>query len=124
MSSNPQRVLLDSNVWRYVLDRGLEDELARLAATRAARIQVAPITVYEALGASDQALRKRLCRVMARGCWDRLMPEVYYECLEVRRAIEKHQPTWLSPWCLPNTPSGPLSGPHGRFNARTRMWAG
>lgn len=54
-------VLLDSNVWRYVVDQNSEDEIERVATENGIEIVVAPELVFEAQALRDEATRKK--------CW-------------------------------------------------------
>lgn len=47
------KVLLDSNIWRYVLDAGAQGALLRAANNNSVTVQVAPAVVYEALRLRD-----------------------------------------------------------------------
>jgi hypothetical protein len=91
-----ERVLLDTNVWRYVADAGALDRLRQAAFARNIRIQVAPSTVYEALRTGDAALRARLLLVMTHRAWARLMPEVRDEAHEFLTEVRRLRPEWIT----------------------------
>src|SRR5436309_617381 len=89
------RVLLDSNIWRYLVDA---DAIARLQAiTRRTniRILVAPAVLYEALRLRDEELRRRLVTAMTLPAWRRLMPEAYSESNEFKDEVRRLRPQWL-----------------------------
>jgi len=90
------RVLLDTNVWRYVADAGALDRLRQAAFARNVRIQVAPSVVYEALRTPDAALRARLLLVMTHRAWARLMPEVRDEAHEFLTEVRRLRPEWIT----------------------------
>lgn len=90
-----RRVLLDSNIWRYVVDAGAEDDLLRLAGGRACEIQIAPAVVFEALRLEDIAIRDALVELMTNRRFTRLMPEAYSESEELLNEIRRHRPEWL-----------------------------
>lgn len=89
------RVLLDTNVWRYLSDCNAIDELARAAKSSDTKILVAPSTIYEALRTRDENLRQRLTKAMTDPRWKRLMPEAYSETRELLREIHRVRPYWL-----------------------------
>jgi hypothetical protein len=88
-------ILLDSNVWRYVLDANASVKLQLAAAKSRHRIAIAPAVLYEALRMKAPALRARLSEVMTRPAWQRLMPEAYSESLELKDEIGRLHPEWL-----------------------------
>src|SRR5438128_1849474 len=82
-SRRMSRVLLDSNVWRYVVDAGAQGRLLRAAGNWSHSIQIAPAVVYEALRLRDVPLRNRLVALMTNRRFERLMPEAYSEAMEI-----------------------------------------
>jgi len=92
-----KRILLDTNVWRYLSDADAYTQL--LVASHKADIQVtvAPAAVYETLAMANHAVRDRVVALMARPRWQRLMPEAYSECEEIRAEITRLHPQWLRP---------------------------
>ena len=89
------RLLLDTNVWRYIADEGAGQEIARVAERAAVKVCIAPAVVYEALRTSDPSLRAVLVGLMTYGAWHRLMPEAYDEAAELLGEIERLRPAWL-----------------------------
>ena len=89
------RVLLDTNVWRYIIDGNSTSDLFRLARAARLRILIAPSVLYEALRTNDPELRRRLVSLMTLAKWKRLMPEAYSECQELLGGIRRHRPCWL-----------------------------
>lgn len=96
-SGGTSRVLLDSNVWRYVLDAGAQGALMRAASNRSVKVQVAPAVVYEALRLRDFPLRDRLIALMTNQRFERLMPEAYSESMEILSEVRRLRPDWLRP---------------------------
>ena len=89
------RVLLDSNVWRYIADADAAGRLQALARKRGHRIAIAPPVIYEALRMQDATLRRHLCEVMTRPAWDRLMPDAYSEAVEFKQEVRRLRPAWV-----------------------------
>lgn len=106
--NTPMRFLLDSNIWRYVLDAGAQGALLRVANSSSINIQVAPAVVYEALRLRDVPLRDRLISLMTNHRFERLMPEAYSESMEILAEVRRLRPEWLRP------------SPDQRFFARSR----
>lgn len=88
------KILLDTNVWRYLIDSGQHDRLHQIARRSCAQIAVAPIILLETLRLSDPVLRKEIVVLQARDCWKRLMPAPYLECNDLRQEILKYYPRW------------------------------
>ncbi|RWI72240.1 hypothetical protein [Mesorhizobium sp.] len=89
------RTLLDSNIWRYVVDAGAQGDLLRAARAGQSTIQVAPAVVYEALRLRDVPTRNRLISLMTDRRFKRLMPEAYSEAMEILQEIRRLRPDWL-----------------------------
>jgi hypothetical protein len=94
-SAEGHRVLIDTNVWRYVIDAQSGGALLRAARTGAHDVQIAPAVVYETLRLRDARLRGALIRLMTNTGFKRLMTEAYSESMEVLREIERARPHWL-----------------------------
>lgn len=93
--SDRPRALLDTNVWRYVVDIGAAGELLQNADNGAFDIQISPAVVYETLRLKDTSLRDSLIRLMTNSRFKRLMPEAYSESMEILHEIECAHPAWL-----------------------------
>jgi hypothetical protein len=88
-------VLLDSNVWRYIVDA---DAIGRVrAAARASNslVLVAPMVLYEAAAIGDHTVRRRIVEAVTRATWTRLMSDIYLQSVDVVEAIRRHRPEWL-----------------------------
>lgn len=90
-----QRVLLDTNVWRYLVDHDGIEELHRRAGRHGVEVQVAPAVFYEMLRFEDTGLRAKLVKAATRKRWSRLMTEVYLATNDLAAVIEKHRPSWI-----------------------------
>jgi len=89
--------LLDTNVWRYLVDAEQVDRLMAAVKQRRARVVVAPAVVYELLRTRDAVLRRRLIRAVTLGTWDRLMTEAFEESQAIVAVIRRRRPGWLKP---------------------------
>jgi hypothetical protein len=89
------KILLDTNVWRYLIDSGQHDRLHQIARRSRVQIAIAPLILIETLRLSDPVLRKKIVALQARDCWKRLMPEAYLECDDLRQEILKYHPEWV-----------------------------
>ena len=82
-----KRALLDTNIWRYVVDNDSQGALLRLARDGSYNVQVAPGVLYETLRLKDNLLRATLVRLMTNSRFHRLMPEAFSESMEILREI-------------------------------------
>ncbi|HEX5054195.1 MAG TPA: hypothetical protein VFZ65_20620 [Planctomycetota bacterium] len=87
--------MLDSNVWRYLVDYSSVSEVARWSRRSGVTIQVAPSVVYEALRSRDHGLRRQLLAFMTDSAWERVMPEAFEECQEILGEVRRLRPEWL-----------------------------
>lgn len=96
MKARPHhRVLLDTNIWRYIADEAAFSDLLKVARDNQVHIQVAPSVLYEALASGDRDLRRRLVFVLTDPHWKRLMPEAYTESQELLDEIRRLRPNWI-----------------------------
>lgn len=95
MGLSPLRVLLDSNVWRYLADADALNILYRISKKRSIDVLSAPSVVYEALRTKDPMLRDKLCHATARTGWTKLMPEAFEEAEEFIREVRRIRPSWI-----------------------------
>lgn len=91
------KVLLDSNVWRYVADQNAGEELEQYALESDVQLVVVPALVFEARELKDDPVRKSILRLLAHPAWTRLMPEAFLEAQEIKTAIRRFRPEWLIP---------------------------
>lgn len=91
------RILLDTNVWRYLVDSGLHNYLFKTIHRSPIKIVVAPTIVIETLRMGDSALRKSIVEAQTRQCWTRIMPDAYLECEELKQEIFRCRPHWSLP---------------------------
>lgn len=89
------RILIDTNIWRYVLDAGASGALLRAAEDSNHQLQIAPSALYETLRMSNIAVRDRLVHLITDRHITRLMPEAYSESEEIFGQISEHRATWM-----------------------------
>lgn len=94
-SSSRRRILLDTNIWRYIVDNNSQGRLLKLARDGLFDVQIAPCVIYETLRLKDVHLRASLIHLMTNPIFHRLMPEAYSESMEILRTIERVKPDWL-----------------------------
>ena len=88
------RILLDTNIWRYIIDAGLENKLFPISSRSNIKIIIAPAIVVETLRMSDVSTRRKIIEFQTRDCWDRLMPDAFLECEDVKREMLRFHPEW------------------------------
>jgi hypothetical protein len=89
------RILLDTNVWRELVDRNDVERLRRAARDNQFSILIAPGVVYEMLRTPDRDVRRRQVRAVTLQAWTRLMTEVFMECQDLRDLLATRRPQWL-----------------------------
>ena len=87
--------LLDTNVWRYVVDQRAQVALRSAARASGSDFLVTPAVVFETLRMGDAGLRDTFVRLMTDPRFVRLMPEAYTESWEILEEIERVRPEWL-----------------------------
>jgi hypothetical protein len=88
------RILLDTNIWRYVIDHDALGVIQQAARKSRHEIVIAPAVVYEALNTGNPVLRSTLISAMTLPCWKRLMPEAFSESEEIKAEIMRLRPEW------------------------------
>lgn len=91
------RVLLDTNVWRYLVDTGRHDSLYKVAKQSNVTVVVCPSIIIETLRLSNSALRKKIIEIQTRECWHRLMPDAYLECEDLKGELIRTHLEWRLP---------------------------
>lgn len=89
------KVLLDTNVWRYLIDSKNQDLLYNVTRKSNVKICIAPIVVVETLRLSDSSLRRRIVEAQTRDCWHRLMPDAFLQCEDVKSEMIRLHPEWI-----------------------------
>ena len=89
------RILLDTNVWNYIVEADGVEPLRRTAKAEDTAVIACPAVVFECLRVSDPSLRKRRAKALAREDWTRVMPEAFSEAEDLRGEIERLRPEWL-----------------------------
>ena len=90
-----QKILLDTNIWRYLIDSNASGKLFRSLRNSSNKIQVSPACLYETLRMNDAKLRKKIINLMTNQRFERLMPEAHSECLELIQEIRRLRPNML-----------------------------
>src|ERR1041385_6385602 len=91
------KVMLDSNVWRYVANQNAGAALEQCALKNDVHVVVVPALVFEARELKDDPVRKAILKLLANPTWTRLMPEAFLEAQEIKTAIRYFRPEWLIP---------------------------
>ncbi len=91
------KVLLDSNLWRYVANQNAGAALEQCALKSHVQLVVVPALVFEARELKDDPVRKAILKLLAQPAWTRLMPEAFLEAQEIKTAIRRFRPEWLVP---------------------------
>ena len=94
-SPAPPRVLLDTNVWNYLVDHGGIEPMRKAVKVRGICLIACPAVVYECLRTSDRDRRRRLARALTRDTWSRVMPEAFSEAEDFRIEVSRVRPGWL-----------------------------
>lgn len=89
------RILLDTNIWRYIVAHDALGSIQRAVRKSRHEIVIASAVVYEALHTSNSALRRSLIYAMTLPCWKRLMPEAFSEAEEIKAEVVRLRPEWL-----------------------------
>ena len=89
------RILLDTNVWRYLEDFGWVNQFQTLVRRSHVDVLVPPAVVYEQLRLPDPVGRRRAVEATTRLTWVRLMPELWTLCEETIGLVRKHKADWL-----------------------------
>ncbi len=89
------RILVDTNVWRYLIDLDSLETIYREAKGAQGLILACPAVLYEMLRLEDVPLRRRLVKAICRSRWVRMMPEAFEECAELRAEIARLRQHWL-----------------------------
>lgn len=89
------RILLDTNVWRYLIDNDALDDF-RIHVQKLT-VVVAPAVVYEFMRMSNETVRDAALKLLTEARWTRLMPEAYSESEELKMELRRLRPHWLWP---------------------------
>jgi hypothetical protein len=89
------RILVDTNIWRYLIDLNGLETVYRAAKGADGLILACPAVLYEMLRLQDAPLRHRLIKAICRSRWFKMMPEVFEESAEFRSEIARLRPSWL-----------------------------
>lgn len=81
--------LLDSNVWRHIVDADVVSKVQNAARKSPNKIAIAPAVVYEVLG---QRPLPALVLALTLPSWKRLIPETYSEATEIKIEVTRLRP--------------------------------
>lgn len=90
-----KRVLLDTNVWRYLVDANAIEGLRTTARDAHVKIVASPAVLYESLRTGDPDVQRRLVKAITRTAWHRPMPEAFSECEAVLAELRAARPEWV-----------------------------
>ena len=91
------RLLLDTNVWRYIIDCDAERKISEAAWRAGVGIAVAPVIVQEVRALDDALLRKRILAAVCASNRVRLLTDALLECDEAFTEISRHAPDLVIP---------------------------
>lgn len=89
------KVLLDTNVWNYIVDADGVELLRKAAKANQVSIVACPAVVYECLRVPDAVRRRQRAKALAREDWMRMMPEAFSEAEDLRRELQRFRPGWF-----------------------------
>src|SRR4051794_5348345 len=89
------KILMDTNVWNYIVDADGIETLRKASRASGVRIVACPAVAYECLRVPDPVVRKRRGKALAREEWSRLMPEAFSEAEDMLAEIRRLRPEWL-----------------------------
>lgn len=89
------KVLLDSNVWRYLVDQNASAALEKCITESDIQIVVTPSLVFETFELLNEPLRKSILKLQALPSWTRLMPDTFLEMEEIKASIRRYRPEWI-----------------------------
>jgi hypothetical protein len=95
--ASQRRVLVDTNVWRYLIDLDSLETVYRAAKGADGVILACPAVLYEMLRLEDASLRRQLVKAICRSRWVRMMPEAFEESADLKKEITRLRPQWLLP---------------------------
>jgi hypothetical protein len=88
-------ILIDTNVWRYIVDRHGLENLNRAARDGHGLVLACPAVLYEMFRLQDAPLRHKLIKAICRSRWLRLMPEAFEESADLQDEIARLRPHWI-----------------------------
>lgn len=89
------KILLDTNIWRYIADSDAFEDLITTASDKSVELVVAPALVHEISQFQDEHLRKKILKMITNSNMIRLMPEAYLEAEEIKNVVVKYRHDWL-----------------------------
>ena len=113
-----QRILVDTNVWRYLVDLDGLETVYRAARGAPGAILACPAVLYELLRLENAPLRHRLVKAICRSRWVRMMPEAFEESEQLRAELARLRPEWL----LQEPDISSYRRLYNDWNERTGVW--
>ena len=95
VSSTRQKLMLDTNLWRYLADFGGFERVLSESQKNGVEICIAPGTIFEIRELKDDGTRKAMLRLAADCRLHRLMPEAYSEAEDFKNEVRRLRPKWL-----------------------------
>ena len=111
MSDQPLRLLLDTNIWSRLVERGESEEFyQRMRQRRDIDIVIAPATLLELQRDRDFDRRRKAEMLVCEAAWTRLPTESRTEAEEVVAEVRRLRPGWTR------------NGPMGAYRRHVRFW--
>jgi predicted nucleic acid-binding protein len=108
----PVRLLLDTNIWSRLVERGESEEFyQRMRQRRDIDILVAPATLLELQRDLDFERRRRAEMLVCEAKWTRLPTESRTAAEEVVAEVKRLRPEWIG------------DGPMGAYRRHAKFWA-
>jgi hypothetical protein len=94
-----EKILLDTNVWRYIHDANIAADIFSAIRNSRKEILVAPSVLFETARMKDIAVRNGILRLMTDARLKRLMPEAFSVCNELHKEMNRLHPEWTLAKC-------------------------
>jgi len=93
--NHPRRILLDTNVWHYVVQYSKEKRFLEAIRNGPSIVQAAPAVLYETLRDPNAQRRSKRIKLLTDRHVQRLMPEAFSLAEDIKSSIQLHHPEWL-----------------------------
>jgi hypothetical protein len=90
-------VLIDTNVWKHLVDRQTLSVFRGILKTKSERGAVSPLIVDELVRIDEDAERTVQVTEACQSHWRRLLPIGLLDMMQLAEAIRKHRPEWVRP---------------------------
>ncbi|NED96867.1 hypothetical protein G1H11_16290 [Phytoactinopolyspora alkaliphila] len=88
-------VLLDTNVWNYIIDENGVEPLRKMAKASGIQVVACPAVVFECLRVPDPDKRRRRAKALTREDWLRVMPEAFSGAEDLRFELGRLRQAWF-----------------------------